>query len=48
MSLYIEQQQTGDVAVLQCAGRMVRNDALCVLKDAVTGLSQARIIVLDL
>lgn len=48
MSLSIEQQQTVDVAVLQCSGRMVRNDALCVLKDTVTALSQARIIVLDL
>jgi anti-anti-sigma factor len=48
MSLYIEQAQMGNVAVLQCAGRLVSNDALDSLKDAVTGLSQARIIVLDL
>jgi len=48
MSLQIEKEQTGDVAVLQCTGSMVRIEALCLLRDAVTGLSQARVIVLDL
>lgn len=48
MSFYINMEQTGDVAVLQCAGRMVRAQPLCVLKDAVTGLSQLRVVVLDL
>jgi anti-anti-sigma factor len=48
MSLYIEMEQLGDVAVLQCAGRIVRTEALRVLKDAVTSLSQPRVIVLDL
>jgi anti-anti-sigma factor len=48
MSFYINTQQTGDVAVLQCAGRMVRPQALSLLKDAVTSLSQLRVIVLDL
>ncbi len=48
MSLHIEQEQTGDVAVLRFTGRMVRPDALCVLREAVTGLSDARVIVLDL
>jgi len=48
MSFHIEQEQTGDVAVLQCAGKMMRNEALGLLRDAVTGLSQARVIVLDL
>ena len=48
MSLQIEKEQTGDVAVLQCAGRMVRTEELSLLRDAVTGLSQARVIVLDL
>ena len=48
MSLHIEMEQTGNMAVLQCAGKLVRPEALRLLKDAVTGLSQARIIVLDL
>ncbi|SRR5260370_1192611 len=48
MSLYIEMEQIEDVAVLQCAGRIVRAEALRVLEDAVTSLSQPRVIVLDL
>lgn len=48
MSLYIEMEQMEDVAVLQCAGRIVRAEALRVLEDAVTSLSQPRVIVLDL
>lgn len=48
MSFYINTEQTGDVAVLQCAGRMVRAQALSLLKDAVTSLSQLRLVVLDL
>jgi anti-anti-sigma factor len=48
MSLHIEKEQCGDVAVVRCAGKMVRSEALCLLRDAVTGLSQARVIVLDL
>jgi len=48
MSLHIEKEQAGDVAVLQCAGKMVDTGALSLLRDAVTGLRQARVIVLDL
>lgn len=48
MSFYINMEKTGDVAVLQCAGRMVRAQALSLLKDAVTSLSQLRVVVLDL
>jgi anti-anti-sigma factor len=48
MSLHIKSEQTGDVAVLQCAGRIVRGEALHLLKNAVTGLSQPRVVVLDL
>lgn len=48
MSFYIEIEQAGDVAVLQCAGRIVRGEALHLLKDAVTGLPRTRVIVLDL
>src|SRR5215469_3062588 len=48
MSFHIENKQTGDVAVLRCVGKMVRAAALRLLKDAVTGMSQLRVIVLDL
>jgi anti-anti-sigma factor len=48
MSLYIKTEQAGDVAVLQCTGRIVRGEALHLLKDAVTGLTRTRVIVLDL
>ena len=48
MSFYINTNQIGDVAVLQCAGRMVRAQGLSLLRDAVISLSQLRVIVLDL
>jgi anti-anti-sigma factor len=48
MSFYINTEQIGDVAVLQCTGRMVRGPGLSLLKDAVTRLSQLRVVVLDL
>jgi len=48
MSLHIEIKQTGDVAVLQCVGRMVCSVAFRLVKNAVTRLSQLRVIVLDL
>jgi len=48
MSFYIKSEQTDDVVVVQCAGRMVRGEALRLLKGAVTILTQPRIIELDL
>lgn len=48
MSLHINIEQTADVAVLQCSGRLVRGDALHFLKRAVTSLKRPRIVVLDL
>ena len=48
MSLHIKIEQTSDVAVLQCFGRLVRGEALHLLKDAVTSLSRLRVVVLDL
>ena len=48
MWFYINTEQAGDVAVLQCGGRMVRAQALSLLKDTVTSLSQLRVVVLDL
>lgn len=48
MTLHIKMEQTGDVGVLQCAGRLVRGEALQLLKDAVTSLSRLRVVILDL
>jgi len=48
MSLHIKSEQAADIAVLQCTGRIVRGEALQLLKDAVTSLRQPRVIVLDL
>ena len=48
MSFYISTEQIGDVAVLQCAGRVVGPESVGALKETVTSLSQLRVIVLDL
>ena len=48
MSFYISAEQIGDVAVLQCSGRIVGPESLTVVREAVTKLSQLRVIVLDL
>lgn len=48
MSFEIKSEQSGDVAVLQCAGRIVRGEPLQRLKNAVTTLQQPRVVVLDL
>ena len=48
MPLHIKSEQTGDVAVLQCSGRIVRGEAIHFLNEAVTGLKQPRMVVLDL
>ena len=48
MTLKVEVQHTGDVAVVNCAGRIVRGDAACNLKTAVMSQRGARIVVLDL
>ena len=47
-SLHIKSEQAGDVTVLQCAGRILRGEALRLLKNAVTSLPGMRVIVLDL
>jgi anti-anti-sigma factor len=47
-SLYVRSKQAGDVVILQCAGRIVRGEAIHFLKDAVTSLNQPRMVVLDL
>ena len=48
MSFHIKSKQSNDVAVLQCAGRIVRGEAIHFLKDAVVSLKKPRVIVLDL
>ena len=46
--LSVHSDRVGDVAVLQCEGRIVRSDAAFTLRDAVTGQENARVVVLDL
>ena len=48
MSLQIEVEKSREVAVLQCTGRIVRNEALPALRKVLTSLSHLRVIVLDL
>ena len=48
MSLHIEVEKSREVAVLQCTGRIVRNEALPLLRNVLTSLSHLRVIVLDL
>src|ERR1700723_2358329 len=46
LSVYID--NIGEMAVIECAGRIARSDAVFRLRDAVKSQSEARIIVLDL
>jgi anti-sigma B factor antagonist len=48
MKFEIRKEQTGDVAVLQCQGRLVRGEPIYALREAVTSFPEARIVVLDL
>src|SRR5215468_5300767 len=48
MSFHVRSKQADDVAVLQCAGRIVRGEAIHFLKDAVISLRKPRVIVVDL
>ena len=48
MSLRIDVEKSREVAVLQCTGRIVRNEALPALRKVLTSLSHLRVIVLDL
>ena len=38
----------GDLAVVECEGRITRTEAACKLRDAVTSLEESEIIVVDL
>jgi len=46
LALHIE--KIGELAVVECEGRVVRSEAAFKLREAVTSLLNARIIVLDL
>jgi anti-anti-sigma factor len=48
MYLQIESSRAGDVAIVQCKGRLVRGNPVLALRDAVTRFHDARIVVLDL
>ena len=48
MYLQIESSRAGDVAIVQCKGRLVRGNPVIALRDAVTRFHDARIVVLDL
>jgi anti-anti-sigma regulatory factor len=45
--LSVHSDTVGDVAVLQCEGRIVRSDAAYRLRNAVTSQENARVVVLD-
>ena len=44
----VQLDNSGEVAILQCAGRFVRGNAIKDLREKVTSLEGARVIVLDL
>ena len=44
----VQLDNSGEVAVLQCTGRFVRGNAIRDLRERVTSLKNARVIVLDL
>jgi anti-anti-sigma regulatory factor len=46
--LAIRIERIGELAVVECEGRVVRSEASVKLREAVTSLRNARIIVLDL
>jgi len=46
LDLHVE--KIGDLAVVECEGRVVQSEAAFKLREAVTSLRNARIIVLDL
>jgi anti-anti-sigma factor len=46
--LTIDVERTGDVAVVRCAGRIVRGQEVHTLRAAVIGEKDSRIVVLDL
>jgi hypothetical protein len=45
-SVYIDNR--GETTIVECAGRFVRNEAACKIRDAVTSQTNAHVVVLDL
>jgi anti-anti-sigma regulatory factor len=45
-SIHID--NVGEMAIIECAGRFVRNEAASQLRDAVTSQTDVRVVVLDL
>ena len=46
--LTIDVERTGDVALARCSGRLVRGEAINVLRNTVVSRRDTRIVVLDL
>ncbi len=46
--LTIDMEKTSDVAVVHCAGRLVRGEEICTLRNAVVSAKGTRIVVVDL
>jgi len=46
--LTLDVEKTGDVAVVRCAGRIVRGEEVRMLRNAVVSEQDTRIVVLDL
>jgi len=46
--LTIDTEKTSDVVVVHCAGRLVRGEEVCTLKNAVVSQKTTRIVVVDL
>lgn len=46
--LTVNAERTGDVAVVQCSGRLVRGESVSALRNAVVSQKDVRVVVLDL
>ena len=44
----VDVDNRGKTAIVECAGRFVRNEAACKIRDAVTSQTNAQVVVLDL
>ena len=44
----VQIDKRGETAIVECAGRFVRNEAAFKIRDAVTSQTNARVVVLDL
>jgi anti-anti-sigma regulatory factor len=44
----VQIDNVGGMAIIECAGRFVRNEAAFKLRDAVTSQTDARVVILDL